>query len=66
MILIREVVHQALATGYLTIEAENQLRQLLQKTKYGWEDLSAFTQLQQATMVGLVKQQSREVRRASV
>lgn len=60
MILIREVVHQALATGYLTIEAENQLRWLLQKTKYGCEDLSAFMRLQEAAMAGVVKQQSRE------
>ncbi|MDY7014159.1 MAG: hypothetical protein SVX43_11285 [Cyanobacteriota bacterium] len=63
MILIREVVHQALTTGYLTIEAENQLRQLLQRTKYGWEDLRAFMRLQEAAMAGLVKQQSREIQR---
>jgi hypothetical protein len=63
MMLIREVVHQALTTGYLTIEAENQLRQLVQRTKYGWEDLRAFTQLQEAAMAGFVKQQSREAQR---
>ncbi|MGD2182655.1 hypothetical protein [Lusitaniella coriacea] len=60
MIQIREVVRQAIATGYLTLEAEEQLRQLLQKTKYGSEDLRAFMQLQQAAMSGMVKQQSRE------
>lgn len=61
MILIREVVHQALTTGYLSREAENQLRWLLQKTKYGGEDLQAFVQLQQAAMSGAVKQESREL-----
>ncbi len=59
MILIREIVHQALTTGYLTLEAEEQLRQLLQ-TKYGSEDLKAFMKLQLAAMAGLVRQESRE------
>ncbi|MBZ8181969.1 MAG: hypothetical protein SAL07_11215 [Oscillatoria sp. PMC 1051.18] len=59
MNLIRDVVRQALETGYLTIEAEEQLRQML-KMKYGSEDLEAFMDLQQAAMAGLVKQQSRE------
>ena len=59
MILIREIVHQALTTGYLTLEAEEQLRQLLQ-TKYSSEDLKAFMKLQLAAMAGLVKQESRE------
>lgn len=61
MILIREIVHQALSTGYLTVEAEEQLRQLLQ-TKYSSEDLKAFMKLQLAAMAGLVKQESRESR----
>ncbi|MBD2578365.1 hypothetical protein [Oscillatoria sp. FACHB-1406] len=61
MILIREVVNQALTTGYLSREAENQLRWLLQKTKYDGEDLRAFVQLQQAAMSGAVKQESREL-----
>ena len=65
MILIREIVHQALSTGYLTIEAEEQLRQLLQ-TKYSSEDLKAFMKLQLAAMAGLVKQESRESRSTSV
>jgi hypothetical protein len=58
--MIREVVQQALKEGYLTLEAEDQLRQLLQ-TKYGSEDLNAFFTLQLATMEGRVKQQSREL-----
>ncbi len=58
-VLIREIVKQALDTGYLTIEAEEQLRQRLQG-KYGSEDYEAFMSLQQAAMKGTVKQQSRE------
>lgn len=60
MLMIRNVVQQALSTGYLTIEAEEQLRQMLAK-KYDREDLTAFMSLQQAAMAGLVKQQSREL-----
>jgi len=58
--MIRNVVQQAISTGYLTIEAEEQLRQMLAK-KYDREDLKAFMSLQQAAMAGLVKQQSREL-----
>jgi hypothetical protein len=60
MSLIREIAQQALSSGYLTVEAENQLRQLLSK-KYEWEDFRAFIRLQQAAMEGLVKQESREL-----
>ncbi|MCX7595698.1 MAG: hypothetical protein N2235_18450 [Fischerella sp.] len=59
MIRIRDVVHKALSTGYLTVEAENQLRQLL-TTHYDSEDLNAFMTLQEAAMTGKVKQESRE------
>lgn len=58
MALIREVVQQALSTGVLTIDAENQLRQLL-TTKYDREDFRAFMTLQDAAMSGSVKQESR-------
>ncbi|HEY9851636.1 MAG TPA: hypothetical protein V6D28_19350 [Leptolyngbyaceae cyanobacterium] len=61
MLLIHEIVQQALLTGYLTIEAENQLRQLL-KTKYNNQDLNAFITLQEAAMNGLVKQESRQLK----
>ena len=60
MKLIREVAKQALNTGYLTLEAEEKLRSMLQK-KYDLEDLEAFIDLQQATMIGMVKQESREM-----
>ncbi|HEY9738970.1 MAG TPA: hypothetical protein V6C90_00630 [Coleofasciculaceae cyanobacterium] len=58
MILIRDLVQQALTSSYLTVEAEEQLRRLLQ-TKYEKEDLKAFTKLQLAAMEGLVRQESR-------
>jgi hypothetical protein len=57
--LIRELVHQALTTGYLSVMAENKLRSLLQ-SKYEHEDLCAFMQLQKAAMEGLVRQESRD------
>lgn len=63
MILIRELVQKALSTGYLTVEAEEQLRQMLAK-KYDQEDLNAFMTLQQAAMAGVVRQQSRELLRS--
>jgi hypothetical protein len=59
--MISEVVQQILSQGYLTVEAEEQLRQLL-KTKYKFEELKAFFVLQQAVIEGRVKQQSRELR----
>lgn len=62
MVRIREIVQQTLATGHLTLEAENQLRLLLQTTKYGLEDLNAFMILQQSAMAGLIKQESRELK----
>jgi hypothetical protein len=61
MAQIREVVHQAITTGLLSIEAENQLRLLL-ASKYDREDLRAFMMLQNAAMLGSVKQESRLVR----
>ncbi|MCP2731960.1 hypothetical protein [Limnofasciculus baicalensis] len=60
MSLIREIVQQALETGYLTVEAENQLRYFLSR-KNDWEDFRAFIGLQQEAMEGRVKQESREL-----
>ena len=60
MVQIREVVQQALKTGYLTLEAEADLRKLL-ATKYDLEDLNAFMNLQQAAMGGYVRLASREL-----
>jgi hypothetical protein len=59
MLLIRDVVREAFAVGYLTIEAEDQLRQLL-RTKYDAKDFRAFMSLQHAVASGIVRQESRE------
>ena len=50
-----------MATGYLTVEAEEQLRKLLQTTKYGLEDFEAFIALQREVMEGRVQQQAWEL-----
>lgn len=64
MTRIRDLVKTALATGYLTLEAENQLRALM-ANPYDAEDLQAFMNLQEAAMMGQVKQQSREMMEAT-
>ena len=64
MKLIREIVKQALNTGYLTLEAEEKLKTML-RNKYELEDLEAFINLQQATMIGIVRQESKELFAAS-
>jgi thioredoxin-like negative regulator of GroEL len=58
MALIREVVQQALVSGFLSLEAEDQLRQMLAQ-KYDREDMRAFMTLQSAAMAGNVRQESR-------
>lgn len=63
MIRIRDLVQHALTIGFLTIAAENQLRQLL-KSKYDEDDLNAFVKLQEAAMTGRVRQESRELIRS--
>ena len=63
MAQIRNLAQQALKTGYLTVEAEEQLRQLL-STRYEIEDFNAFMMLQEAAMQGKVKQESCERLRA--
>lgn len=61
MPLIRDVVQEAFAVGYLSVEAEDQLRQLL-RTKYDAKDFRAFMLLQHAVSSGIVRQESREIR----
>jgi hypothetical protein len=56
---ICDIVQTALATGYLTIDAEDQLRRLL-RARNNAEELSAFTQLQLAAASGEIRQESRE------
>ncbi|NJL56948.1 hypothetical protein HC928_18690 [bacterium] len=55
------IVHQAITTGYLSVQAEEQLRQLLATKTYGKSDLNAFMTLQEAAMSGRVTQESREL-----
>ncbi|HLO52304.1 MAG TPA: hypothetical protein VK211_28150 [Kamptonema sp.] len=61
MMVIREVVQQALSTGYLTVEAEKQMQQMFTTARYDLEDLNAFMSLQLAAMAGRVKQESLEL-----
>ncbi|OCQ99408.1 hypothetical protein BCD67_22460 [Oscillatoriales cyanobacterium USR001] len=62
MMVIREIIQQALSTGYLTVEAENQIQQVFISARYDLEDLNAFMSLQLAAMAGRVKQESLELR----
>lgn len=59
MTLIRDIVKQTLTSGYLSANAESQLRQLL-ADKYDRKDFNAFIALQLAAAEGHVKQESRE------
>jgi hypothetical protein len=59
MIVIRDIVEQTLLTGYLSRKNEEQLRYLLQCTRYGTEDIQAFHQLQRGVLTGSVIQESR-------
>ncbi|MBD6619199.1 hypothetical protein FNW02_26075 [Komarekiella sp. 'clone 1'] len=58
MVLIKEIVQEALTTGYLSVVAEDQMRVLIQ-TNYDSEDLDAWIILQRAVVTGDVKQESR-------
>jgi hypothetical protein len=60
-IRVRDVVQEVMSTGYLSLNMENQLRQMLQTTHYDSEDVHAFANLQLAAMSGKVKQESREI-----
>jgi hypothetical protein len=60
-VLIREVVQQAIASGYLSLEAENQMQQIFASAKCDLEDLNAFMSLQLAAMAGRVKRESLEL-----
>jgi len=59
MILIRDLVRETLALGYLTVESEDRLRQLL-RSPYDLEDWHAFMRLQYAVVSGVVRQESRD------
>ncbi|MDY6936341.1 MAG: hypothetical protein SWY16_01640 [Cyanobacteriota bacterium] len=65
MELIRDIARKAIAINYLSLEAEERLRELLQG-KYDREDFNAFIKLQQAAIDRQVTQESRELRNTSV
>ncbi|MEM9245911.1 MAG: hypothetical protein AAGA67_09255 [Cyanobacteria bacterium P01_F01_bin.153] len=58
MTSIREIVQDALSQRYLSIDAEDGLRELLEG-KYGREDFHAFVSLQRAFLDGQIVQESR-------
>lgn len=58
--IIREVVQQAIAAGYLSLEAENEMQQIFSSSQCDLEDLNAFMSLQLAAMAGHVRQESFE------
>lgn len=60
MSTISEIVQKVLKNGYLSIEAEEQLRQLF-TVRYNLEDIEALTRLQKAATSGRVKQESRNL-----
>jgi len=60
MLSICEIVKEAFTTGLLTVEAEEQLRQLL-KTKYDAKNFRAFMLLQHAVTSDAIRQESREL-----
>ncbi|AVH69351.1 hypothetical protein [Nostoc sp. 'Lobaria pulmonaria (5183) cyanobiont'] len=64
MALIKEIVQQALNTGYLSVVAEDQLRSQLQ-SNYDSEDLDAWIILQRAIAAGDIKQESRRKKASS-
>lgn len=59
MTSICEIVSEALATQYLSIDAEESLRRLMGQ-KYGPGDFEAFMALQRAFLAGSLRQESRE------
>ncbi|MBD1923700.1 hypothetical protein H6F77_21890 [Microcoleus sp. FACHB-831] len=59
MTVVREIVLKALKTGYLTVEAEEKLRQQFTK-QHSLADIDALARLQWAAMNGLLTQESRQ------
>ena len=58
MSTISEIVQKVIKNGHLSIEVEEQLRQLF-SVRYNLDDIEALTRLQKATTAGRVKQESR-------
>ena len=59
MMLIRDIVHDAITKQVLSVEAEDTLRRLLSQ-KYDREDFQAFIALQAEFLKGCIRQESRE------
>lgn len=59
MASIREIVQEAIARQYLSLDAENHLRQLLSH-KLDRADFQAFMTLQTAFLDGSLRQESRD------
>ncbi|BAY93354.1 MULTISPECIES: hypothetical protein [unclassified Tolypothrix] len=55
---MKEIVEQALTTGYLTIAAQNQIQSLL-ASDYDSDDLDAYIILQRAVVAGDVTKEAR-------
>lgn len=60
MSIISEIVDRVLKSGYLTTEAEEQMR-LIFTLRHNLEDIEALTRLQKAASSGRIKQQSRQL-----
>jgi hypothetical protein len=61
MASIREIVQEAITTGYLSLAAVKQLHQMLEK-EYEDEDLDALMSLHQAAADGKVRQELNEAK----
>ncbi|MDY7014612.1 MAG: hypothetical protein SVX43_13620 [Cyanobacteriota bacterium] len=59
MIAICQVVREALSNKFLSVSAEEQLKECLRSKQYTIDDLRAFWRLQSVVMSGVVKQESR-------
>ena len=57
-----DLVQQAFASGYLSLEAEDHLRKLL-RSKYSPDEMKEFMRLQFAVVSGRIRQESRELAR---
>ncbi|MGB7440628.1 MAG: hypothetical protein WA919_06140 [Coleofasciculaceae cyanobacterium] len=60
MSVLHKIVNQVLKSGYLTVEAEEQVRALFASSS-NVEDIEALVSLQKATSSGRVRQQSQEL-----
>lgn len=57
--MIRRLVQSAFQTGYLSVESEGLIRQVLAIRTYQPADLIALQQLRQAVHTGLIKREAK-------